>query len=353
MSKLGGIKMWDQEEAAFAVSKLRFAKRSQEAEAARGAPPRPFFLGVGFHRPHLPWVAPSEFYDLYPPAGDVAGPTHPDVPVGMPPVAWHASGGVDAINRPLPPNVTKEARRGLYATMSYVDSLVGEVLAELEALGLAGNTVVSLVGDHGQHVGEHNLWEKMTNFELGVRIPFIVRASWLEGSVGRRSDALVEIIDLYRTLSDLAGIPVPAHESHAVAGESVVPAMTGGTRVSNYSFSQFAKSGPDAAPFGVCMACFPQGKAASDFMGFSVRSAGWRYTEWYRYDKAGGAPSWKELFATELYDHREDKGDDFDGFENVNVANRTTRTGSAEATAVAELKPVLLQQFLHDSEAAA
>ena len=84
-----------------------------------------------------------------------------------------------------------------------------------------------------------------------------------------------------------------------------------------------------------------------------MRSAGWRYTEWYRYDKAGGAPSWKELFATELYDHREDNGDDFDGFENVNVANRTTRTGSAEATAVAELKPVLLQQFLHDSEAAA
>jgi len=137
-----------------------------------------------------------------------------------------------------------------------------------------------------------------------VRIPFIIRAPWLAGSIGRRSGALVEVVDLFRTLTDLAGIPVPTAESHAVAGESVVPAMTGGARISNFSFSQFAKSGPDGAPFGTCMGCLPTGHGAADFMGFSIRSATWRYTEWYRYNKVGGGPNWAALFATELYDHR-------------------------------------------------
>jgi hypothetical protein len=97
----------------------------------------------------------------------------------MPGVAWHGSGPAEiSIDKPAPMNYTLRARRGLYATMSYVDSLVGDVLAELDALGLTNDTVVSFVGDHGQQVGEHNLWEKMTNFELGVRIPMIIRAPW-------------------------------------------------------------------------------------------------------------------------------------------------------------------------------
>jgi arylsulfatase A-like enzyme len=352
MSRLGGQKLWDQEEAAFAIKKLRFAAADQAAARGGARPLRPFFLAVGFHRPHIPWIAPTEFFDLYPPASRIAGPTHPNVPTGMPPVAWH-SGGDNSIERPLAANLTNAARRGLYATMSYVDSLVGDVLAELTALGLAGSTIVSFVGDHGQHVGEQNLWEKMTNFENGVRIPFLLRVPWLSGSVGRRSDALVEIVDLYKTLSELAGIPLPTDDSRPVQGVSLVPALTGGPNPSNYSFSQFAKSGPDTAPFDVCMSCFPDGRSAADFMGFSVRSAGWRYTEWYRYNKTAGAPNWRELFATELYDHRDDHGDDFDGFENVNVAiNGTVPTDPSAAAAVAELKSVLLAQFQHDAQVA-
>ena len=85
------------------------------------------------------------------------------------------------------------------------------VLRELSALGLANDTAVAFLGDHGQHAGEQNLWEKMTNFENGVRIPFIVRAPWLgAAAAGRRSDALAEAVDVYRTLSELAGLPVPA-----------------------------------------------------------------------------------------------------------------------------------------------
>ena len=159
-----GQQLWDMNERDFAIEKLQFAAKSQAAERARGKTPRPFFLGVGFHRPHLPWVAPSEFYDLYPPADELPGPAHPSVPVGMPAVAWHPGGG-NSIAKPLAMDTTQQARRGLYATMSYVDSLVGAVLDELTQLGLADDTVVSLIGDHGQHVGEQNLWEKMTNFE--------------------------------------------------------------------------------------------------------------------------------------------------------------------------------------------
>lgn len=180
-------------------------------------------------------------------------------------------------------------------------------------------------------------------------IPFIIRVPWLPNSVGRRTDVLAEAVDMFRTLADLAGIPIPVGESHDVQGESLVPALSGAGTLRNYSFSQFAKSGPDSAPFGTCMGCFPSGKAAPDFMGFSVRSAAWRYTEWYRYNKSGGFPAWSELFASELYDHRLDRGDDFDSFENVNlVANNSIVPGSVAALAVTELKPVLIGQFRHD-----
>ena len=277
-----------------------------------------------------------------------------------------------SIDKPAPMNFTLRARRGLYATMSYVDSLVGDVLGELDTLGLTNETVVSFVGeshvpnqsnicllppsfshgcagDHGQHVGEHNLWMKMTNFELGVRIPMIIRAPWLEGSVGRRSDALAEVVDLYKTLADLTGVPLPTDNSHPVMGRSLKPAMAGGLHPNNYSFSQFAKVGKGvASAFGVCMSCHPSGSGAADFMGFSVRSADFRWTEWFRYDKEAGAPMWdKDSAAAELYDHRGDLGDgrSFDDFENENLENSTEPELVA---ARAELRAALRAQFQHD-----
>ena len=107
-------------------------------------------------RPHLPWVAPSEFYDLYP-LDSVLPPKHPGFPEGAPTIAWHP-GVTKSITEPLKTAETLNARRGLYATMSYVDSLVGQVLDELDRLDFTSSTVVSFVGDHGQQVGEHNLW---------------------------------------------------------------------------------------------------------------------------------------------------------------------------------------------------
>jgi len=115
MSAMGGQKLWDMEEVAFAKMHLQRAVSLQAADAEHGKAQTPFFLAVGFHRPHLPWIAPSEFYDMYPPADEILGPIHPDIPIGMPPVAWHAGGG-NSIDHPLSANATKRARRGLYAT---------------------------------------------------------------------------------------------------------------------------------------------------------------------------------------------------------------------------------------------
>lgn len=94
---------------------------------------------------------------MYPPATEILGPKHPDIPIGMPPVAWHASGGQNSLLKPIASDVTQRARRGLYATMTYVDSLVGDVLDELDHLNLSSSTIVTFMGDHGQQVGEHNL----------------------------------------------------------------------------------------------------------------------------------------------------------------------------------------------------
>ena len=182
-----------------------------------------------------------------------------------------------------------------------------------------------------------------------MRIPFIIRAPFLATSVGRRSDALAEVVDLYKTLSELAGIPLPTDNSAAVQGNSLVGAMTGLPHTSNYSFSQFAKTGRSVADaFGTCMGCYPtndEGPTAN-YMGFTVRSAEWRWTEWFEWDGDAGEPKWAEgAAAAELYDHRSDKGDDFDAFENVNMANDTDASAAAAREALGK---VLREQFKGD-----
>ena len=363
---LDGRKLIDQAETHNALDRLRFAARMQASRRAKRESSRPFFLAVGYHRPHLPWAAPSAFFDLYPPADELPGPAHPLPPTGMPDVAWKPTHNTTP-DVPFPPAQTKLLRRALYATMSYVDHQVGTVLAELTKLGLANDTIVTFIGDHGQHVGEHNLWAKMTNFELAVRIPFLVRVPWMLSSVGRRSSALVEAVDLFRTLTDLAGLVLPssaADRAQPVQGKSITSALQGlqsqaqrtprsgggggGDSSFSYAFSQYAKKlGPfDGRPhaWNVCLMCNETGKSAADYMGYSVRSDEWRYTEWHVYDTTTGVAMWTKgsVAAVELYDHRGDNGDNFDAFENRNLA---ASTNPAALAAVADLRPVLASHF--------
>ncbi|MHC4566279.1 MAG: sulfatase, partial [Planctomycetota bacterium] len=173
---------------------------------------KPFFLGVGFYKPHLPFVAPKKYWDLYDPA-DIDLADNPFVPKDAPSVGMHSSfelrvrHGVPKSGA-VPDEMARDLIHGYLACVSYVDAQIGRIIAELERLALRDNTIVMLWGDHGWHLGEHTLWGKATNFEIATRCPLIVSAPGIK-MAGRSSDALVELLDMYPTLCELAGLPVP------------------------------------------------------------------------------------------------------------------------------------------------
>ncbi len=171
---------------------------------------KPFFLACGFIRPHLPFYAPKKYWDLYDRekivlAANRHRPT--DAPPGLKGSAeyrTYAHGdytdGTDAFHRMM--------RHGYYASTSYVDKLVGDILAELTRLGLADNTIVVLWGDHGWNLGEHDFWGKHNTLDTAVRVPLIVKVPGKTS--GQKSDALVGVYDLFPTLCSLANLPIPA-----------------------------------------------------------------------------------------------------------------------------------------------
>ncbi len=222
-------------------------------------PDEPFFLAVGFIKPHSPYIAPKKYWDLYDPAAiDIAGQT--DFLEGVPKIALHNSGELrrytdQAKTGPIPDEVQRRVKHAYYACISYIDAQVGRVLAELDAQGLRDNTIVVLWSDHGYHLGEQNLWGKTTNFELDTRVPLIVRAPGRAGN-GQVSDALVELVDLFPSLTDLCGLPQP----HGLEGSSFVPLLdTPEIQWKKGAFSQFTR-----------------GK----LRGYSIRTPMSRYTEW-------------------------------------------------------------------------
>ena len=180
--------------------------------AAKERPGEPLFLAVGFIRPHLPFVAPKKYWDLYDRAKFSLEPFQ-EAPAGAPayaPTGWgelRAYAGMPA-EGPLTPAQQRELLHGYHAAISYMDAQAGRVLDELDRLGLAANTIVVLWGDHGWHLGDHGQWCKHTNYEQATRIPLIVAAP-RTARPGRGSRALVETVDLFPTLAELAGLPAP------------------------------------------------------------------------------------------------------------------------------------------------
>ena len=189
---------------------------------------QPFFLAVGFLKPHLPFVAPQKYWDLYP-AKSISLPDNYYPPKYAPEIAIHNSGelrsyaGVPA-KGPVSDEMALSMIRGYRACVSYADAQIGRLLDALEELKLDRNTIVVLWGDHGWNLGEHTLWCKHSCFETSMNAPLVFRAPSLTGSqAGRNTTALAEFIDIYPTLCDLAGIPKPAH----LHGASLVPVLTG------------------------------------------------------------------------------------------------------------------------------
>ncbi len=175
---------------------------------------KPFFLAVGFFKPHLPFVAPKKYWDLYPEA-TVKMPENYYPPKDAPEGAVHSSGELRAYTDVpkqgvLPEDLALKLIRGYRAATSYTDAQIGKVLAELDALKLRDSTVVILWGDHGWNLGEHTMWCKHCCFETSMRVPLLVGAPMSPGfKAGGRTMAIAEYIDIYPTLCDLAGLEKP------------------------------------------------------------------------------------------------------------------------------------------------
>jgi len=262
---------------------------TRAVETLRRLKGRPFFLAVGFYKPHLPFNAPKKYWDMYPPETiDLAD--NPFKPRGAPDLAmtnWGELRNYPGMpkNGPLSENQARTLIRGYKACVSYTDAQIGRVLAELERLGLADRTVVVLWGDHGWHLGDHGLWCKHTNFESATHAPLVLASPAIEG--GKRTRRLAEFVDIYPSTCELAGLPVPDH----CEGVSLVPLMRD----------------PDRPWKSAAFSQYPRGR---DIMGYSMRTDRYRFTRW-QHRKTG------EVVATELYDHQEDPE------ENVNLAGRS------------------------------
>lgn len=281
-----------------------FAKTAIEWLDKRDAS-KPFLLAVGFHRPHLPLVAPAKYFDLYP-LEDIKLPDAPtddeaDIPLPA------RNGAVPGYALTTTLEQRRAAIRAYLACVSYVDEQAGRVLDALKSKGLEYNTIVVFMSDHGWHLGEHGLWHKRSLFEESARVPFIVRAPGMK-SGGKRSDSLIESIDLFPTLCDLTGVlPLKQFE-----GKSLRPLL----------------DNPSATLHDAAFTQARRGKNA-EFWGRTVRTSRWRCTEW---DEGRSG--------IELYDH------DADPSEYTNLANDPKHADTLKdlrALLASTLPPILVK----------
>ncbi len=185
---------------------------------------KPFFLAVGFHKPHMPWVAPKKYWDMYQDE-DIHLAAFQQLPSGAPAFASNDAGEFRSYKGipkegPIPEAIQREAIHSYFACISYTDTQIGKVMSELDRLGLRKNTVVILWGDHGYQLGEHGTWNKRTNWEVAARVPLIISVPGQQ-HVGEKSNALVELVDMYPTLAQLCQLEPP----EGLEGKSFVPLL--------------------------------------------------------------------------------------------------------------------------------
>jgi arylsulfatase A-like enzyme len=262
----------------------------------------PFFLAVGFLKPHLPFNAPKKYWDLY----DRAAFELPEgirEPVRLSPkIALHSHrelGGYKGVpkDEDLDVEQSRLLRHGYYACVSYVDAQVGKVMGALKRLGLEQNTIVVIWGDHGFALGETNRWCKATNFELDTRVPLLIRTPDLTHP-GVATDSLVEMVDLYPTLAALAGLKTPAD----LDGRSFATLLSArsGTRQEFRETKGNAAESLDHFRYhrDVVLSQFnrPWTSATPEVMGYSIRTKNARYTRWIDWRS-------RKTIAEELYDY--------------------------------------------------
>lgn len=247
---------------------------------------RPFFLAVGFFRPHTPYVAPkSPYFGMYP---ESEMPVYPTVDKNPPEVPAAALGSYKKEQDQLTDDLRRQCVQAYYASISFMDAQVGRVVDSLDRLGLADNTIIVFTSDHGYHMGEHGLWQKMSLFEGSSRVPMLIVAP------GAKQGAVVKTpvshLDLYPTLVDLAGVKAPSN----LQGQSLTPMLKDpSVKGRGWALTQVVRTGA-----GNQGATAKKGTPNQKFFGYSLRTPRWRYTEW-----AEGVQG------RELYDHDSDPGE--------------------------------------------
>ncbi|MFB2119373.1 sulfatase [Parapedobacter sp. 2B3] len=263
----------------------RVANRAVERlRALKSEPDQPFFLAVGFARPHLPFSVPQKYWDLYD-ESKLPMPTVTTRPEGAPPYAVKYGTEIDqyipvpteVTAAPFPDSLARKLIHGYYAAVSYVDNQIGTVLNELAALDLDENTIVVLWGDHGYMLGEMGMWTKHVNYELANRIPLIISAPGVSHP-GSHTAQLTETVDIYPTLVELAGLPVPQAQQ-PFDGLSMVPVLNDPeTRIRDHAYHAFPRGGR---------------------MGRAIRTDRYRLVEWKEIGDGTGPAEY------ELYDYQD------------------------------------------------
>lgn len=275
---------------------------------------RPFFLAVGFWRPHLPFLSPAADWERYDPAdvGPPGGAAAADGPLpyqlapprGAPELALHDSRELHGykVARPVPDELIRPLWQGYYAGITYLDRNVGKVLDALDRNGLTDRTIVVFWSDHGYHLGQHGLWCKTSCYELDARVPLLLAVPGRTDR-GAVTSSLTELVDVYPTLAELCGLTPPA----GLEGRSLTPLLDDPNRqLKDAALTQH----PRPPYFG----------QAPQAMGYSLRTDRYRYTEWRNW-RTG------DVMARELYDHQQDP------HETVNVAGEPDQANVVEKLA--------------------
>lgn len=254
---------------------------------------KPFFLALGYQRPHLPFVAPKKYWDLYEREKIELAPFQ-ELAENSPRIAYHNFGEIRAysdidkdadLGDRFPEEKQRELIHGYMACVSYIDAQLGMVLDALEELELADNTVIVLWGDHGFHLGDHTLWCKHSNFEQATRIPLYFAGPGVsQNRVVEKQP--VELVDVFPTLFDLAGVAQP----EGLSGKSLEPLLDESPKTGidrDYAISQYHRR--------------------KDVMGYTIRTARYRYTEWHEDHYRSYKPYQESnIIGVELYDYQED-----------------------------------------------
>tara|TARA_Y100000588_G_scaffold200746_1_gene214417 strand:- start:1562 stop:3070 length:1509 start_codon:yes stop_codon:yes gene_type:complete len=288
--------------AEFAVNRLRWLKDNEE---------KPFFMAVGFVRPHLPFSAPKKYWDMYD-RSKLPMPEFVDAPKDAPDFAVKRGGEILAFKpvptkEPFPEDITRQLIHGYYASVSYMDAQVGKLLDGLEGLGLADNTIVVFWGDHGWHLGDHGSWTKHSNYEQATIIPIIIKAPGVT-KLGSVTHQIAETVDIYPTLSSLAGLPLP-ETPQPIDGLDMTPVLKDGDkRIRDYAYHAFPKRG---------------------YLGRAIRNDRYRLVEWSHLTS--------DEIVYELYDYNDDP------LETVNIAGSNTKALNKMEALLAQEPPAKRQ----------